>query len=222
MTQLVADSAAAASTPSEAAAGAEAVITMVADDDALRAIIEGPRGVSAGIVDGACLVQMSTVSPAATLGVANTLPVGAQILDAPVLGSISEAECGSLQILVGGLPALLERMRPILSTLGSPVHVGDVGAGTAEAVANSTFLDVWRCWVSTVSLARSLGLSSGVTFDVLAATPLAAQAERRRAALETRSFPPRFSLELARKDAGSTFILGGCPRRRHEGRIRRP
>ncbi|MGH3092648.1 MAG: NAD(P)-dependent oxidoreductase [Gaiellaceae bacterium] len=128
-----------AASPADAARRADIVVTMVADPAALRAVSEGPAGVAAGITGSTTLVEMSTVGPAAVLRLASVLPPGMGLLDAPVLGSLAEAESGSLGIFVGGPASLAERWRPLLSALGSPVHVGPLGAGAAaKLVANST------------------------------------------------------------------------------------
>jgi 3-hydroxyisobutyrate dehydrogenase-like beta-hydroxyacid dehydrogenase len=191
-----------ATTPAAAARQAEAVITMVSDPPALQAVTEGSDGVLEGLDDSPTLIEMSTVGPPAVSRLASLLPERAGLLDAPVLGSLSEAEDGSLRIFVGGPGSLVERWTPLLSSLGSPTHVGPLGAGAAaKLVANTTLFGVLGLLGETVALADGLGLSRAATFDVLASTPLAAQAERRRQAIETNDHPARFSLSLARKDA---------------------
>jgi 3-hydroxyisobutyrate dehydrogenase-like beta-hydroxyacid dehydrogenase len=191
-----------AESPADASRRAEAVITMVSDPPALRAVTEGPTGVVAGAGDSVTVIEMSTVGPAAVSRLASFLPGGTGFLDAPVLGSIPEAESGSLRIFVGGPASLVERWAPLLSALGSPVHVGPVGAGAAaKLVANTTLLGVLGLLGEVLALAEGLGLSRDIAFEVLAATPLAAQAERRRRSIETGEYPARFSLTLGRKDA---------------------
>jgi 3-hydroxyisobutyrate dehydrogenase/2-hydroxy-3-oxopropionate reductase len=187
-----------ADTPAEAAAAADVVVTMVADPAALRAVTEGADGVAAGIRD-ATLIEMSTVGPRA---VARLAPLVPTLLDAPVLGSVSEAEAGALKVFAGGPKPLVERWRPLLTTLGDVVHVGGLGAGAAaKLVANSTLFGTIGVLGEAVAIADALGLSRDAAFDVLAVTPLAAQAERRRSAIESGDYSPRFSLALARKDA---------------------
>jgi len=116
-----------------------------------------------------------------------------------VLGSLSEAEGGTLTVFVGGDH---ERPEPVLSSLGRIVPVGPVGAGSAaKLVANSTLFGVLGVLGEAVALGDGLGLPREATFEVLASSPVAAQAERRRAPLEAGDFPLRFTLALARKDA---------------------
>jgi 3-hydroxyisobutyrate dehydrogenase-like beta-hydroxyacid dehydrogenase len=191
-----------AESPADAARGAEIVITMLADSAALRAVTEGPNGIAAAVDDGSTCIEMSTVGPSAIAWLRSALPHGAGLLDAPVLGSLAEAESGSLHIFVGGPPELADRWIPLLSTMGEPIRVGPLGSGAgAKLVANSTLLGVLGVLGEALALADGLGLSRDVAFEVLARTPLAAQAERRRPALESGDFPPRFSMSLARKDA---------------------
>ena len=195
---LVAAGAQGADTPADAARGADAVVVMVADPSALEAVTEGPKGVLAGLAEGAAVIQMSTVSPPAV----ERLAAGAPVLDAPVLGSVSEAEEGTLRIFAGGPQDLVERWAPVLSALGTVLPVGPVGAGTAaKLVANLTLVGTIGVLGEALALGRVLGLDDETAFDVLAATPLAAQAERRRPAFESGDYPPRFPTSLARKDA---------------------
>jgi 3-hydroxyisobutyrate dehydrogenase len=191
-----------AETPAEAAARADVLITMVADQVALRTVTEGPQGIAAGATDALTVMEMSTVGPPGVERLAAALPAGTGLLDAPVLGSLREVEAGSLTIFVGGPVELLRRGEPILSALGSPVHVGPLGSGArAKLVANSTLFATVTALGEAIALARALGLEDDATFRVLEATPLAAQAARRRHAIETGDFTPRFPLSLARKDA---------------------
>ena len=191
-----------AATPAEAAAGAEVVATMVADPAALADVTEGPSGIAAGVRRGSVIAEMSTVGPSAVARLRGSLPPEVELVDAPVLGSLSEAESGTLRIFVGGGEAAYERVRPLLEALGSPLRAGDLGAGAAaKLVANSTLFGALGILGEALALADALGLDRTTTFEVLAGTPIAAQAERRRESLESGDFPRRFALTLARKDA---------------------
>jgi 3-hydroxyisobutyrate dehydrogenase-like beta-hydroxyacid dehydrogenase len=214
---LVAAGASAAQTPAEAARKAEAVVTMVADPEALAAVTEGPDGAAAGLLRGSVLVQMSTVGPRSLERLAAVVPEPS-LLDAPVLGSIGEVEAGSLRIFAGGQAELLERWTPLLEMLGTVLHLGPVGAGTAaKLVANSTLVGVVGLLGEALALGTALGLPAEVAFDVLEATPLGEQAKRRRPAFESGEYPPRFSLSLARKDAD--LILDAAAQRELDLRL---
>jgi 3-hydroxyisobutyrate dehydrogenase-like beta-hydroxyacid dehydrogenase len=181
-----------ADTPANAAAKADVTITMVANPQALREVTAG--------IEPKTLIEMSTVGPAAIHELAQRVP---NLLDAPVLGSRSEVEEGTLHVFVGGPDELYEHYEPLLATLGTVHHVGPLGAGaSAKLVANSTLFGSLGVLGEALRLADRLGLSREAAFEVLAATPIAAQAERRRAAFEADDYPPRFPLSLAHKDAG--------------------
>ncbi|HEY7147028.1 MAG TPA: NAD(P)-dependent oxidoreductase [Streptosporangiaceae bacterium] len=194
-----------AATPAEAASRAEVLITMVADPAALRAATEAADGVVAGASESLTVIEMSTVGPAAVARLASVLPPGTGLVDAPVLGSLAEAESGSLVIFAGGEAQIVERVSLVLSAVGSVRHVGQAGAGAAaKLVANAVLFATLGTLGEAIVLARGLGLSADAAYQVLAATPLAAQAERRRPAIEAGEYPPRFALTLAEKDARLT------------------
>lgn len=196
---LVAAGATLATTPADAAGQVDFVILMVSDAAALAQVTAGPDGALVGANPGTVLLLMATVGPSAVTELAARLPAGVELIDCPVLGSISEAGSGTLAVFVGGAYV---RAEPVLSSLGRIVPVGAVGAGSAaKLVANSTLFGVLGVLGEAVALGHGLGLSSEAIFQVLAASPLAAQAERRRPALEGESLPLRFSLSLAHKDA---------------------
>jgi len=201
----------AAESPADAARRAEAVIIMVTDPVALQEVIEGPDGVAAGASEATTVIQMSTVSPAATSRLQTVLePTGAGLLDSPVLGSLTEVASGTLKVFAGGPDELVERWLPLVSVLGSVIRVGPIGAGTAaKLVANSTLLGILGVLGEALAVAQQLGLPREVTFEVLAATPIAAQAERRRPAIESGEFPPRYALHLALKDANLILEASG-------------
>jgi len=201
----------AAESPADAARRAEAVIIMVTDPVALQEVIEGPDGVAAGASEATTVIQMSTVSPAATSRLQTVLePTGAELLDSPVLGSLTEVASGTLKVFAGGPDELVERWLPLVSVLGSVIRVGPIGAGTAaKLVANSTLLGILGVLGEALAVAQQLGLPREVTFEVLAATPIAAQAKRRRPAIESGEFPPRYALHLALKDANLILEASG-------------
>jgi 3-hydroxyisobutyrate dehydrogenase-like beta-hydroxyacid dehydrogenase len=191
-----------AASPREAAERAEFVFTMLADPEALRAVSEGEEGVLAGLRDGSVLIEMSTVGPDAIAALFERMPSRASLLDVPVLGSLPQAESGTLKLFAGGDDAAFERAAPLLATLGEPLRAGPLGSGAAaKLVANATLVGTIALLGETLALADSLGLPRGTAWEVLAVTPLSEQAERRRPGVESGEYPARFRLSLARKDA---------------------
>jgi 3-hydroxyisobutyrate dehydrogenase-like beta-hydroxyacid dehydrogenase len=200
--ELVSRGASAAASPAEAARNADAVVTVVSDPEALRAVTEGPDGIAAGANASTTVVEMSTVGPRAVRWLETALPPGVGLLDAPVLGSLSEAESGTLLVFVGGPRRLAERWIPLFGTLGSVIVAGPLGSGAAaKLVANATLVGTLTLLGETIALADRLGLGRRLTMDILAQTPLGLASKRRREQLETEDFPLRFRLALARKDA---------------------
>lgn len=198
-----------APSPAAAAGQAEAVITMVSDPDALAAVTAGPDGVLAGLDRKATLIQMATVGVEPVLALASALPAAEQLLDAPVLGSLTEVESGSLTVFAGGAPDLVRHWTPTLSALGTVMHVGPPGAGAAaKLVANSTLFGMLGVLGEALALGEALGLPGGIIFDVLSRTPIAPQAQRRRAPVESGEFPLRFELALAVKDTDLVVQAG--------------
>ena len=186
-----------AETPAAGAAEAEVVITMLADPPALEAVTED---LAAGGGEETTLIEMSTVGPGAIERLRGAFP--GPLLDAPVLGSLSEVESGTLSIFVGGERGLYERWAGLLSDLGKPLYAGPSGSGAAsKLIANTILVDVIATLGEAVALGEGLGLARDTVFEVLGRTPLAEQAKRRRPSLEAGEFPPRFPLRLARKDA---------------------
>ena len=192
-----------ASSPADAAAGADVVFTMLSDPDALDEVVFGTDGLAAGVSAGTALVEMSTVGPDVVRSVASRLPEGVDMLDAPVLGSVPQATEGTLKIFVGGDEGVLERCRPVLEAMGTPRHLGPLGSGAAmKLVANST-LGALMCGLGeALALADALGLDEGRVLDVLVDSPIGATAKGKRPLIESGEYRPNFSLGLAAKDLG--------------------
>src|SRR4029453_1734582 len=113
----------------DAASQAEVALTMLADGPAVEAVWKGSDGLIAGAHPGVVLVDMSTVPPSVILGLAaEARPAGSGTLAAPVSGSVHLAGSGQLTIMAGGEAADLERARPALELLGTPIfHLGELG-----------------------------------------------------------------------------------------------
>src|SRR5579864_9086305 len=153
--------------PAEAAAGAEAAITMLADPDALEAVVLGAEGLAGGMAAGSTLIEMSTVGRDAVERVATVLEHrGIRVIDAPVLGSLPQARDGTLKVFAGGPADEVERWRPLLECLGTVTHLGPLGSGAAmKLVTNSTLVCLMSALGEALALAGSLGLDQHQVFD---------------------------------------------------------
>ena len=138
MNTMVEKGAGQASSPKEAAESADAIITMVPDDQIVEEVVTGKDGALEGMSKGAILMDMSTISPSTAVRVAEKLEEnGMEMLDAPVSGGDVGAMEGTLSIMVGGKQEIFERMLPVLQKMGKNVnHVGDHGAGQVAKAAN--------------------------------------------------------------------------------------
>lgn len=198
---LVARGARRSDSPAQAAEGAEGVLTMLADPEAVQAVVLGPEGAAGAMTEGTTLVEMSTVGPETATGLAGRLPSGVAMLDAPVLGSVREAEEGSLKVFVGGPEDLFARWRPVLTALGAPVRLGPLGAGASmKLVVNSALGALMTALGEALALADTLGLDQGQTLDVLSDSQIGVTARSKRERIEGGRYPPNFRLALAAKD----------------------
>jgi 3-hydroxyisobutyrate dehydrogenase-like beta-hydroxyacid dehydrogenase len=159
-----------ADTPRAVAQAAEITITMVTNTQALGAVTRGPDGILAGLAAGKIYIDMSTVSPAASRELAKQVEAkGAQMLDAPVSGSVSTLEEGKLSIMVGGQRETFERARPILEAIGPKVtHVGGNGLAVSMKIATNLSLAVQMLAFSEgVLLAEKSGIARQTAVEVL-------------------------------------------------------
>jgi 3-hydroxyisobutyrate dehydrogenase-like beta-hydroxyacid dehydrogenase len=130
--------------PREAAEAADLVFSMVTNVAALEAVTQGPGGILAGLAPGKIYVDMTTGTPEASRALAEQVSeLGAQMLDAPVSGSVSTLEEGRLTIMVGGDDDAFARVEPILLDIGPKVlHIGSNGQALLMKIAINLSLQV--------------------------------------------------------------------------------
>jgi 3-hydroxyisobutyrate dehydrogenase-like beta-hydroxyacid dehydrogenase len=191
--------------PREVAAAADVCITMLADGRAVDAVYGGPDGLLAGARPGNVFADASTVPPA-TLRAHEAVAraAGADLLDAPVSGSIALAKAGRLTLMVGGEASVLERARPVLAALAPTIfHIGPLGSGAAMKLAvNTVIFGLNQAVAEAVVLAEAAGIPREVAYDVLAASAAGAPfvGYKRDAFLDPDGTPAAFALDLAAKD----------------------
>jgi 3-hydroxyisobutyrate dehydrogenase-like beta-hydroxyacid dehydrogenase len=159
-----------ADSPRAAVESSEAVFSMIANNNALRAVTEGKDGILAGLSAGRIYIEMSTVSPAAIREIAKQVEAnGAEMLDAPVSGSSITLEEGKLSFMVGGKPEVFEKVRPFLQAIGpKATYVGGHGLAAAMKVATNLSLAVQMLAFSEgLLLAEKSGIARATAAEVL-------------------------------------------------------
>jgi 3-hydroxyisobutyrate dehydrogenase-like beta-hydroxyacid dehydrogenase len=211
---LVRQGAVVAPSPATAAAGADFVITMLASPEALEQVLFGTGQLTAALSRGQVLIDMSTVGLDAVRSAADRLPKGVSLVDAPVRGSVPQAQSGSLEIFVGATEEDYERVRPILSILGAVRHTGAPGAGAAmKLVANLALGAAIVTLGEALSLGESLDLKRDDLLDALAGSPVGPIVKAKRSNIESGQFPPSFKLRHAAKDLRLVMAASAATRR---------
>ncbi len=203
---LAKDGATVVKTPREVAAGSDIVVTMVPNTPDVEAAVFGPDGVAAGARDGSLLIDMSTISPAATRAFAeraakNRPPF--HTLDAPVSGGEIGAIEARLSIMIGGDAADVKRAMPLFEALGKTiVHIGEHGAGQACKLANQIAVAINNLGVSeALVFAASQGIDLEKTRQVIAGGAGSSWAMHNYAPkMLAGDFRPGFMIDLQQKD----------------------
>jgi 3-hydroxyisobutyrate dehydrogenase-like beta-hydroxyacid dehydrogenase len=165
-----------AESPREVAEAADVVLSMVTNGSALKGIAEGPNGFLAGLSAGKILVDISTVGPDLSREMAERVrALGADMLDAPVSGSVITLQQGNLSVMVGGRAETFEKVKPILLDIGPKVtHVGGNGLALSMKIASNLSLAVQMLAFSEgVLLAEKSGIKREVAVDVLTHSAIA-------------------------------------------------
>lgn len=195
-----------AASPRAAGEGQDLVFTMVSDTPDLQAVVLGDSGAALGMDEGSVLIDMSTVSPAATQRIAAALADhGVSMLDAPVSGGSEGAEKGTLSVMVGGDAAVLARCLPALRELGSTItHVGPAGAGQVAKAVNQTIIaGVYAAVAEGVTLALAADIDVEATLKALGGGAAGSWVlENRARNMVEGSYPLGFRTRLHRKDLG--------------------
>jgi 3-hydroxyisobutyrate dehydrogenase len=170
--------------PRAVAESADVVLSMVTNVAALRAVAEGEEGILAGLASGKIWIDMTTAAPAVSRELAaQARERGADMVDAPVSGSVSTLEEGRLSIMVGGRPETFAQVEPILKDVGPKVtHVGDNGQALLLKIAINLSLQVQMVAFSEgLLLAEKDGIDREVALDVMLSSVIASPMLKYRA-----------------------------------------
>jgi 3-hydroxyisobutyrate dehydrogenase-like beta-hydroxyacid dehydrogenase len=165
-----------ADSPRAVCAAAEVTFSMVTNEKALGAVMDGPDGILSALSAGKFLIDMSTVSPGYSRSlVTRVREKDADLIDAPVSGSVITLQEGKLSVMVGGRKETFDRLKPILDDLGPKVtYVGDSGLALSMKIATNLSLAVqMMAFCEGVLLAEKSGIKREVAVDVLVNSAIA-------------------------------------------------
>ncbi len=204
MEPLVADGAAAADSPADVARRCSIVMICVSDTPDVEAVVEGDGGILEGLEAGSLVVDHSTISPSATVRLAEAVAErGASWIDAPVSGGSEGAERGTLSIMAGGSDEDLARVRPYLEAFGSTItHVGGVGDGQRVKIVNQVLVVGTQLAVSEALLfADAAGLDLEATLAAVTGGAAGSwMLANRGPQMAVRDWRPGFTIDLQQKD----------------------
>jgi len=193
-----------ADSPREAAEGSEIVITIVSDTPDVESVLFGPGGVAEGAGDGAIVIDMSTISPNATIGFAKRLSEQrCEMLDGPVTGGEKGAIEGTLTIMVGGKRDVFEKCLGVFQAMGKNiVYTGPSGNGQKTKLVNQII-----CACNIVSMTEGLrfaelsGLDLETTFKVVSSGSAASWIlSNLGSRILQNDYSPGFLIKLQQKD----------------------
>lgn len=193
-----------AETPRTAVKDAEFVISMLRDDKASKDVWLSDIGALRGMRKKAIAIESSTLTVAWTkeLGQEFTQQ-GISFLDAPVAGTLPQAEAAQLIYFVGGERVAFEQAKPVLQSMGSAVnYVGTVGNGMIIKLAvNSLYAVQVSAMAELINMIGKSGLDQAFAVEIIANTPVCSPAAKMAAkAMVARKFAPLFPIELVAKD----------------------
>jgi 3-hydroxyisobutyrate dehydrogenase-like beta-hydroxyacid dehydrogenase len=174
-------------TPREVAAAADFVLTSLPDEDVVESVATGTDGLLEGLGEGKVWVDLSTISPRTSRELAARVSEdgqGAQMLDAPVSGSVPQVKSGTLTIMVGGNEKAYTRVEPALRVLGAPTRIGENGQGLVLKLAINISLAVQMLAFSEgLLLAERDGVDPHLAAEVMTDSPIGSPMLRARVPL---------------------------------------
>jgi 3-hydroxyisobutyrate dehydrogenase-like beta-hydroxyacid dehydrogenase len=201
-----------ADSPRAVAQAADITLSMVTNSDAVSQIANGPNGIIEGLSSGKIWIDMSTASPALSRTLAAKVrEKGADMVDAPVSGSVITVQQGKLSVMVGGRPETFERVKPLLLDLGPKVtHVGENGLALVMKIATNLNLPVQiMAFTEAVLLAEKSGIKRETAIEVLLGSVVASPMLQYRGPFVLN--PPDeawFNVNMMQKDMQLALELG--------------
>ncbi len=193
-----------APTPAAAAAGADVIWTMLADDAAITEVFTGENGILSAISPGGLVIDSSTVSPSTSMAIGTAVAEKrAEFLDAPVSGSKPHAEQAALTFMVGGTQNAYEKAIPYFEALGKKsFYLGEQGAGSKTKLAINTLLGIQLLgFAETLTFAEKVGINARQFVDVIMSGAVrSGVVEAKAGKMIDHEFSPQFTSALLLKD----------------------
>ena len=193
-----------ASSPADAAQGAEVVWICVSDTAAVEQVLFGPNGIDQSLAEGMIVADSSTISPSATRKFAERVAQkGVQYVDSPVTGSKVGAEAGTLLFIVGGDEAVIEKLKPLYAAMGKKIfRMGEVSKGQSAKIAmNLQIALIYEGFAEGLTLAAKLGVDPATLVPLINASMVkSGVVEYKAPFVLQRDFTANFPLHLMRKD----------------------
>ena len=191
---------------SELAAEADVILSSLTNDEAVKSVYTGPKGVFAHLRRGSAVIEMSTVLPATSRQLYElSREAEVKCLDSPVSGSTPSAEEGTLTLFCGGDEELFQAAQPIFSSIaGQYFYLGGSGSGTAMKLVANTLLGVgMQAIAESVALGQKEGLDRHRLLEVLSHTAVVAPAHLGKLSRADRGdYSAQFAIRLMNKDFG--------------------
>ena len=201
--EVVAHGGAAALSAADAAAGAEFFFTSLPRPDHVIAVLRD-AGALAALEPGSIWVDLTTNRKELVEELAEEAPEGVGVVDSPVTGAVDGARNGRLTLFVGGASELVERVTPLLDTLGTVIACGGLGTGNVVKLVTN---QLWFIHSAAIGEGFALGQSHGVALEVLYSAIRQSVGDSFVAAHDAPSifaghYDPSFTLNLCNKDLG--------------------
>jgi 2-hydroxymethylglutarate dehydrogenase len=188
------------------------VISSLPNPRTVEEVVYGKNGLKAGWKKGDIYIDMSTNSPLTVRRIAqDAKAMGVSVLDAPVSGGTIGAEKGTLTIMIGGDAEALQKVRPVLETMGKNIyHVGDIGCGNITKLVNNLIaLGCNSITAEGFALGAKAGIKPDTLFEILkVSTANNWDLQQYPSTVLKGNFEPGFKISLAYKDIGLALDLG--------------
>jgi 3-hydroxyisobutyrate dehydrogenase len=202
---MVTEGASSATSPSDLASKSEVVFTSLPNSAIVEAVVLGENGILSGCKEGTIIVDLSSITPKSIRKIHKICSdKKVEVVDAPVSGGAAGAEKGTLTIMIGGSAEVVEKITPVLSSIGKKInHVGEIGAGDTVKAVNNLLLGANMVAVAeALVLGKKAGLDADTMYDIISKSSGGSYALTAKYDnyIAKGNFEPGFMIDLQYKD----------------------